>query len=90
MQAIVKEVNDHIENEHSWELAVPVNDVPEGTKILDSVWSMKRKRDFKTCEVYKHKAQLNHHFHEHHVRKGLITIQAISTENQLADPLLLL
>ena len=61
MQAIVKEVNDHIENEHSWELAVPVNDVPEGTKILDSVWSMKRKRDIKTREVYKHKARLNIH-----------------------------
>jgi hypothetical protein len=29
---------------------------PKGMKILDSVWAMKRKRDFVTREVYKHKA----------------------------------
>lgn len=59
LQAIVKEVNDHIQNEH-WEL-VPLSEVPENTKILDSVWSMKRKRDIKTRAVYKYKARLNVH-----------------------------
>ena len=35
--------------------------MPKGTKILDSIWSMKRKRDIKTREVYKYKARLNVH-----------------------------
>jgi hypothetical protein len=29
--------------------------------VLDSVWSMKRKRDIKTRKVYTHKARLNVH-----------------------------
>ncbi len=41
IQAVVKEVNAHIERKH-WEL-VPRSEVPEGTKVLDAVWSMKRK-----------------------------------------------
>jgi hypothetical protein len=59
LEAIIKEVNAHIENEH-WEL-IPIESVPDGTKILDSIWSMKRKRDIKTQQVYKHKARLNIH-----------------------------
>ena len=59
IKAIVKEVNDHIDREH-W-ILIPRNDVPEGVKILDSVWSMKRKRDIKTREVHKWKARLNVH-----------------------------
>jgi hypothetical protein len=59
LSAIVKEVNDHITNNH-WAL-IPREEVPEGTKILDSVWAMKRKRDIKTREIYKHKARLNIH-----------------------------
>jgi hypothetical protein len=35
--------------------------VPKGVKVLPSVWSMKRKRDIKTQQVYKHKARLNVH-----------------------------
>jgi hypothetical protein len=57
--AIIKEVNAHIENNH-WAL-VPIEEVPKGTKILDSIWAMKRKRDIKTQEIYKHKARLNIH-----------------------------
>jgi hypothetical protein len=38
-KAIVKEVNDHIENKH-WEL-IPREAVPKGVKVLPSVWSMK-------------------------------------------------
>jgi hypothetical protein len=59
LEAIVKEVNAHIEHDH-WEL-IPRSQVPEGTKILDSIWAMKRKRDIKTQQVYKHKARLNIH-----------------------------
>ena len=59
ISAIVKEINDHITNNH-WQL-VPKSEVPAGTKVLDSVWSMKRKRDIRTREVYKWKARLNIH-----------------------------
>jgi len=59
LAAIVKEINDHITN-HYWQL-VPKSEVPAGTKVRDSVWSMKRKRDIRTREVYKWKARLNIH-----------------------------
>jgi hypothetical protein len=59
VEAIVKEVNDHITSKH-W-ILIPRSKVPEGVKVLDSVWSMKRKRDIKTRKVYKHKARLNVH-----------------------------
>lgn len=58
-QALINEVNAHIEGEH-WEM-IPKKSVPEGEVILDSVWAMRRKRDIKTREVYKHKARLNMH-----------------------------
>ena len=58
-QAVIDEVNAHIKGNH-WEL-IQNEDVPEGTKIIDSVWAMRRKRDIKTREVYKHKARLNLH-----------------------------
>jgi Reverse transcriptase (RNA-dependent DNA polymerase) len=35
--------------------------VPEGVKVLDLVWAMKRKRRIKTKEIYKWKARLNIH-----------------------------
>jgi len=57
ISAIVKEINDHIINNH-WQL-VPKLEVPAGTKELDSVWSMKRKRDIRIREVYKWRARLN-------------------------------
>ena len=38
-----------------------LNEVPKGTKLLDMVWSVWRKRRIKTQEVYKWKAQLNMH-----------------------------
>ena len=40
---------------------IPLNKVPAGTKLLDMVWSMRRKRRIKTQEVYKWKARLNMH-----------------------------
>ena len=59
LAAIVKEVNDHIKGNH-WEM-IHISQVPEGEKILDLVWAMKRKRDIKTQQVYKHKERLNIH-----------------------------
>ena len=40
---------------------IPLNEVPKGTKLLDMVWSMRRKRKINTQEVYKWKARLNVH-----------------------------
>ena len=40
---------------------IPLNKVPAGTKLLDMVWSMRRKRRIKTQEVYKWKARLSMH-----------------------------
>jgi Reverse transcriptase (RNA-dependent DNA polymerase) len=42
-------------------MTIPLIEVPEGTKILDCVWSMKQKQRLKTNKVYKHKARLNIH-----------------------------
>jgi hypothetical protein len=49
MEAIVKEVNDHITS-NNWVL-IPRSQVPKGIKVGDYVWSMKRKRDIKTRKV---------------------------------------
>jgi hypothetical protein len=59
VEAIVKEVNDHITSNH-WVL-IPRSQVPNGIKVLDYVWYMKRKREIKTQKVYKHKARFNVH-----------------------------
>ena len=40
-QTIIDEVNAHIDGRH-WEL-VDKRDIPEGTKVIDSVWAMRRK-----------------------------------------------
>ena len=40
---------------------LPINKVPKGTKLIDMVWSMRRKWRIKTQEVYKWKACLNVH-----------------------------
>ena len=40
---------------------VPTKPVPKGQNVLCSLWSMKRKCDIKTGEVYKYKACLNVH-----------------------------
>ena len=40
---------------------IPIEKVPKGTKLLDMVWSMQRKRRIKTQDVYKWKARLNVH-----------------------------
>ena len=58
-RAMYKEFNDHTARKH-WEL-LPINQVPEGEKAMDSVWAMKRKRNIVTNEIYKWKARLNLH-----------------------------
>ena len=43
-----------------WEV-ISLDDVPEGEKVLDFVWAMRRKNNILTNEIYKHKARLNIH-----------------------------
>ena len=57
--AMQKEVDDH-EEKGNWEIVERVA-VPIGTKILDAVWAMKRKRKILTQEIYKWKARINLH-----------------------------
>ena len=59
VKAAMDEVQSHVDNKH-W-ITVSLKDIPKGIKILDCVWSMKRKRRLLTNEVYKHKARLNIH-----------------------------
>ena len=40
---------------------IPLDQVPTGTKLIDMVWSMRRKRRINTQEVYKWKLLLNVH-----------------------------
>ena len=57
--AMQGEVDAHCDNAH-WALCKR-EQVPEGTKVLDSVWAMRRKRRIKSKQVYKWKARLNLH-----------------------------
>ena len=56
---MVKELNEYIKT-FQWSL-IPISKVPANTKILDSAWSMKRKRDLISRKIYKWKARLNVH-----------------------------
>jgi len=57
IKAVIREVNNHIKRKH-WEL-IPMSQDPEGHKVLDAVWSMKRKRYLLTRQTYKWKACLS-------------------------------
>jgi hypothetical protein len=59
MKAAVDEVKSHVDNDHF--VLVSRDELPKGTKVLASVWSMKRKRRILTREIYKWKARLNAH-----------------------------
>ena len=59
VDAIVKEVNGHVEN-LNWEL-IKRSEVPVGEPIQQSVRAMRRKRNLTTGEIVKHKACLNLH-----------------------------
>jgi hypothetical protein len=58
-QAMLDEVQSHTDNGH-WEV-IWIWQVPEGEKILPSVWAMRRKRRIATGEAYRWKARLNLH-----------------------------
>ena len=58
-KAMKREFDAHSESKN-WDV-VSINDVPEGEKVLDSVWAIRRKRHILTNEVYTHKAMLNIH-----------------------------
>jgi Reverse transcriptase (RNA-dependent DNA polymerase) len=57
INAMEHEIKQH-NNNHNW---VPVKRsmVPSTSRVLPSVWSMRRKRDLTTGEVWKYKARLN-------------------------------
>ena len=59
LEAVKVELDGH-EQMGNYE-PVPLEKVPKGTKLLDMVWSMRRKRRIKSQEVYKWKARLNVH-----------------------------
>ena len=57
LRAMQKEIDDQMHNGNF--TMVRQIDVPKDKTILPAVWQMKWKRDIKTCEVKKYKAQLN-------------------------------
>ena len=59
IQAMIDEVTTHTKRGH-WKI-IPIEEVPEGTRILPAVWAMRRKRKIMSREVYKWKARLNVH-----------------------------
>ena len=59
IKAMECEIKGHEEG-NNWVL-VPKHQVPKGTKVLDAVWSMRRKRRIESQEIYKWKARLNVH-----------------------------
>ena len=59
VDAIVKEVNGHVENQNL--KLIKRIEVPVGKPIQQSVWAMCWKRNLTTGEIVKHKARLNLH-----------------------------
>jgi hypothetical protein len=59
LKAAEAEVKSHVDNKHF--VLMRRDKLPENTKVLASVWSMKRKRRILSQEIYKWKARLNAH-----------------------------
>ena len=59
LEAVSVELDGH-ERMGNYE-PIPIETVPQGTKLIDMVWSMRCKRRINTQEVYKWKARLNMH-----------------------------
>jgi Reverse transcriptase (RNA-dependent DNA polymerase) len=57
IEAMEREIDDHNGKGH-WKL-VRKNELEKGTRVLPSVWAMRRKRDLSTGDVVKWKARLN-------------------------------
>jgi hypothetical protein len=56
VEAVIKEVNSHIDNDH-WNRGA----VPEDTEVTPSAWAMQSKHSLTTGTITKHKARLNLH-----------------------------
>ena len=59
LKAMECKIKGHEEGNH-WVL-IPKQQVPKGTRVLDAVWSMRRKCHIESQEIYKWKACLNVH-----------------------------
>ena len=59
IKAMIKEIHTHQEWKH-WAV-MPIEEVPKGTKILDSIWAMCRKRKIGTGKISRYKARLKAH-----------------------------
>jgi FtsZ-binding cell division protein ZapB len=59
LKAAEAKVKAHVDNKHF--VQMEREELPEGTKVLASMWSMKQKRRILSREVYKWKARLNAH-----------------------------
>jgi hypothetical protein len=57
LKAMLEEVEGQLKNKNF--SLIPRSKLPEGARVLPSVWAMKRKRRIATQEVYKWKARLN-------------------------------
>jgi len=57
--AMVDEINAHCVNKH-WKM-IPIQDLPKGARVLDSVWAFQRNRSILTRKIHKWKARLNVH-----------------------------
>ena len=59
IEAVDKELDDH-EKMGNYK-HIPLSNLPKGMKLINMVWSMRRKRRINTQQVYKWKARLNVH-----------------------------
>ena len=59
VKSMERKIKGHEEGNH-WVL-IPKHQFPKGTRVLDAVWSMQRKRHIESQEIYKWKARLNVH-----------------------------
>ena len=58
-RSVLKEIHNHETNQHLE--VIPAQNIPPNTKVLDMVWTMRRKRRIDTRQVYKWKARHNVH-----------------------------
>ena len=64
---MLKEVRHH-EARKYWAI-IPLSSVIEGSRVMPAVWSMRRKREIQTQQVYKWKIRLN--VGGHHQQPGI-------------------
>ncbi len=59
INSVIKEINGHVNQKH-W-LVIPIEEVPEDTNIIPSVWALQCKYNLTTGAITKHKVRLNLH-----------------------------